>query len=115
MMVVAVAIGGAAGAVCRWLLSRLNGARPWGTLAANMAGSLLLGWYLADHPTHLGAATALDVGVATGFCGGLTTFSTFAVEVVGGRRPRWRYLALTVAAGLVLAWVGLRLGGAAWR
>jgi len=77
-------IGGGAGSVARYLLSKFlntsNGGFPYGTFAANVIGSLLigliLGWALKNNT--LSSNTTLLL--ATGFCGGFTTFSTFAYE-----------------------------------
>ena len=81
-----VALGGAAGSVARYLVSRaLNGtvlaAFPLGTLAANVLGCLVIGLVcgLADGDgPHVGADLKLLLTV--GFCGGFTTFSTFMNE-----------------------------------
>jgi CrcB protein len=48
----------------------------------NLVGSLLLGALLAEESAHPSARLALHDAGAIGFCGGLTTFSTFAVEIV---------------------------------
>ena len=77
-------IGGGTGSVARYLLGKyLNSTTtgiPYGTFAANVLGSLLigiiLGWALKNN--SLSSNTALLL--ATGFCGGFTTFSTFAYE-----------------------------------
>ena len=82
--VLGIAIGGATGAACRWaVLTSVHIERwPWPVLALNVAGSFLLGVLLAEEWDHPRARLWLhDVG-GIGFCGGLTTFSTFAVEVV---------------------------------
>ena len=84
--VLLVALGGAAGSVARYLVSRaLNGtvlaAFPLGTLAANVLGCLIIGLVcgLADGDgPHVGADLKLLLTV--GFCGGFTTFSTFMNE-----------------------------------
>ncbi len=80
----AIALGGALGAGVRWLTIDLAGAGhrfPWPVLLVNVVGSFLLGVLLAEEPGHPRRRRALhDLG-AIGFCGGLTTFSTFAVEV----------------------------------
>ena len=81
-----VALGGAAGSVARYLVSRaLNGtvlaAFPLGTLAANVLGCLIIGLVcgLADGDgPHVGADLKLLLTV--GYCGGFTTFSTFMNE-----------------------------------
>lgn len=81
---VLVFIGGGFGSVLRyiigkWLNNTENGI-PYGTFAANILGSLLIGiilGYAAKNETISQNTTLL---LATGFCGGFTTFSTFAYE-----------------------------------
>ncbi|MGV0741816.1 fluoride efflux transporter CrcB [Mycolicibacterium sp. XJ870] len=111
-----VAVLGGAGAVCRFLLDRAVSARvkrgfPFGTLAVNLTGALLLGFLggLALSP-H----TALIVG--TGFVGSYTTFSTWMLETqrLGEERQLWPGVAnivVSVVLGLVAAWLGVWLGG----
>ncbi len=84
--VLAIGIGAALGALLRWVLSiRFNALFPMipaGTLTANIVGAYIAGLavaYFANHPM-LGPEWRLFV--ITGFAGGLTTFSTFSVEVV---------------------------------
>ncbi|MDC9604471.1 fluoride efflux transporter CrcB [Xenorhabdus griffiniae] len=85
-IIFAVFIGGGLGSVLRWLISlRLNTpASPIavGTLTANCLGAFIIGLGLA----YFNKATHLDpvwkMMLTTGFCGGLTTFSTFSAEVV---------------------------------
>ncbi|MGH9179508.1 MAG: fluoride efflux transporter FluC [Acidimicrobiales bacterium] len=80
----AIAAGGAAGATLRWAVLSVveTGRFPWTMLAINVAGSVLLGVLVAQEWTHPRARLLLhDLG-GIGFCGGLTTFSTFNVEVV---------------------------------
>lgn len=85
-MLLAVFVGGGTGSVARWLLSmKLNpaqGAIPVGTLTANLTGAFIIGLGLAifSRLTHLDPMWKLLI--TTGFCGGLTTFSTFSAEVV---------------------------------
>ncbi|PVZ85953.1 fluoride efflux transporter CrcB [Serratia sp. S1B] len=82
----AVFIGGGLGSVLRWAISlRLNPLHPHipvGTLAVNLVGGFIIGLALA----LLSRMTQLDptwkMLITTGFCGGLTTFSTFSLEVV---------------------------------
>lgn len=80
----AIAAGGASGAGCRWLAIEAAGEMrfPWPVLIVNVVGSFALGALLAeaDRSPHRRSGIR-DLG-AIGFCGGLTTFSTFAVEVV---------------------------------
>ena len=85
MTALLVAAGAAVGAPLRYLVDRRLQARhrhlPWGTLLVNVAGSLLAG-AVAAGVTARGAADWLLPLVAVGFCGALTTFSTFAYETV---------------------------------
>lgn len=116
-----VAVGGAAGSLLRYAAGQAlgparPGAFPWHTFAVNVAGSLLLGLVVAlvprDDPHHLRAL------LAVGFCGGLTTFSTFGYETVSLLQARALGTALAYAGGsfalalLAVAvglWTGARL------
>lgn len=106
MTVLLVALGGAVGAPLRYVLSsRLDGATPWGTLGVNVVGSFVLGLLVARSVD--GSAYAL---LGVGFCGGLTTYSSFAVQTA---RLRWRglaYAAATLALSLAAAALGHLLG-----
>ncbi len=83
-----IALGGALGAVSRYSLSgaiqRLfrNGSFPWGTLAVNVLGSLLVGFLIAYFTSPAGARVREEhrLAILVGFLGGFTTFSTFAYE-----------------------------------
>ena len=120
-----VALGGAAGAWLRYMVSRLwtqalgpiaAGAFPWATLTVNLAGSLamgLLAGWLARHGSH-GEGYRLLLGV--GVLGGFTTFSAFSLEVVtlasrGAIGTAALYAALSLVAGIG----GLLLGLATMR
>ncbi|WP_354531250.1 fluoride efflux transporter CrcB [Nakamurella sp. UYEF19] len=78
-----VAAGAAVGAPLRYLTDRLvqsrrRGTFPFGTLTVNVIGSAILGGVTAA--TLSGAPGTLQVLVGTGFCGALTTYSTFSYE-----------------------------------
>lgn len=77
-----VAGGGAAGAACRWLLGESLGSTdwPWMLLVVNVVGSFLLGLALVRGSSV--GRELFRLGAGVGFCGGLTTFSSFAVSAV---------------------------------
>lgn len=107
MTALLVALGAAVGAPIRLAAGHfLDRGTHWGTLAVNLAGSLALGFLagrgVSGHPMAL---------LGTGFCGGLTTYSAFAVQTVNrGARAGALYAAATVLGCLALAWLGYRLG-----
>jgi CrcB protein len=84
--VLAVCVGGSVGCLLRWVLGLwLNGqntAVPMGTLAANLIGGYIIGIAVAFFAMNKSLEPAWRVLVITGFCGGLTTFSSFSAEVV---------------------------------
>jgi CrcB protein len=115
-----IGIGGAVGASVRWAVltgGHSGGGRLALLLAVNLAGCLVLGAALAlpaEQETRW--HRVLHDGVGTGFCGGLTTFSTVAVEVAQlGREGRpgagAAYIGLSVVLGLAAVLVGARLVG----
>lgn len=93
--IAAVSIGASLGALLRWWLgTTLNPhfpAVPPGTLAANLIGGYVVGLALAGFAAWPAASPEWRLFVITGFCGGLTTFSTFSAELVllmqQGRAP----------------------------
>lgn len=114
-----VALGGAIGSALRFgageLLRRVPAfaAFPWGTLFINVAGSLVIGWFLR-WSTTAETTPQLRAFVAIGICGGFTTFSTFAAEnlalLQGGQLARallHALLSLTLTVGA--AFVGYTL------
>ena len=86
MTVLLVALGGMAGAPLRYLLdkviqSRHDSVLPWGTFTVNVIGSAILG-FLIGAQQHLGMSSQVMALAGIGFCGGLTTFSTFGYETL---------------------------------
>jgi CrcB protein len=111
-----VVLGAAVGAPVRYLVDRAVQARhdsvfPWGTFAVNVAGSLVLGLLAGGAATP--AVTAL---IGTGFCGALTTYSTFGYETVRlvGEHARL-YAVLNVIASVVAGLGAAFLGYAVAR
>lgn len=82
--IILVFLGGGFGSVLRfiigkWLNNSENGI-PYGTFAANIIGSLLIGIILGLAAKNETLSQSQTLLLATGFCGGFTTFSTFAYE-----------------------------------
>src|SRR6201997_5379201 len=98
----AVGIGATIGAWMRWglgvLLNPLFPTLPLGTLAANLAGGLLMGFAMEVLTRHAVLPAEARLLVTTGFLGGLTTFSTFSAEVVT-LLTRREYLWGSIAVG----------------
>jgi CrcB protein len=84
--VVAVAVGGTFGCLFRWWLAlqlnRLFPSIPPGTLAANLIGGYIIGVAMGYFALNAAVPPEWRLFVMTGFCGGLTTFSTFSAEVI---------------------------------
>jgi CrcB protein len=82
----AICVGASAGALLRWWLAiQLNGAFPAippGTLAANLIGGYIIGLAIGFFAVFPGVSPEWRLLIITGFCGGLTTFSTFSAELV---------------------------------
>ena len=118
MIVLAVLAGGMLGAPARYLADRVIQARhdsvfPWGTFAVNVAGSAVLGFLLGVQ-AHLGLPSAAFALLGTGFCGGLTTFSTFGYETVrlvedGAIGEAGLNVLGSLVVAVLVAWLGFRL------
>jgi CrcB protein len=93
----------------RYLAGHLiDGQLPRGTLAVNLVGSLLLGWF-----SGLGIDGDPMALLGTGFCGGLTTYSSFVVHSYDrGTRVGTLNVVLTVVPALLLCFVGFWVGAA---
>ncbi|MFC0213172.1 fluoride efflux transporter FluC [Paenibacillus chartarius] len=117
--ILAVGAGGIVGSIARFGLSLLWNpvtaqGFPWGTLACNLAGCLLLGYTASAVGARLPAAVQL--GITAGLIGTFTTLSTFSLEMVqllqaGHAGTAAAYAALSGIGGLALARLGEALGG----
>jgi fluoride exporter len=116
MTVVLVLLGGALGAPVRYVVdlmvqSRHDSVLPWGTFVVNAAGSLVLGATAGGVAAAGGPDWVLTLA-GTGFCGALTTFSTFSFETVRlAEEGALRAAAINVAGSVV---VGAAACAAGW-
>ncbi|MEU8104067.1 fluoride efflux transporter CrcB [Nonomuraea muscovyensis] len=116
-----VLLGGATGALLRYLTDRAVQARhdtvfPWGTFTVNVVGSLILG-ALAGAALSGAMGPGAQLLLGTGFCGALTTYSTFSYETLRLAGSGAAFLAATnviasVIAGLGAVFVGITLAQA---
>lgn len=115
MSTVLAALGGAIGAVLRYVLDRRvlrwhDSPFLWGTLSVNVLGSLILG-FLAGAALFGVRAEELQVALGVGLCGALTTFSTFGYQTVRLFADGFRWYAVANVAVSVLASVGAAVCG----
>ena len=121
MTLLLVAIGAAVGAPLRYLTDRFIQARhdtifPWGTLTVNVAGSLIFGVLMGLATTGRLDPPILSL-LGPGFCGGLTTYSTFGYETLRLAEDGSRFLAgvniaISLFAGLGAAFIGFAIAAA---
>lgn len=109
----AVAAGGAAGSLLRYGATLLAdrvwpSAFPWGTVAINVAGSFVIGWFAS---AAAAASTETRLLVMTGMCGGFTTFSAFSLQtLVLMRAGDWTAAGLNVVLSVVLCLAAVAAG-----
>jgi CrcB protein len=111
-----VGLAGAVGAIARYLLDgavqdRAAGIFPYGTLAVNVVGSLILGFLAGYVLGHTGGGTAKTI-LGTGFCGALTTWSTASWETVrlaeeGATATAITFALVNLVASFLAAAVGI--------
>lgn len=122
-----VCLGGAAGSVARWGLregfthlaathrpQRTEAARTWSTFVANVLACFLMGIVVAQLGSSSGGAQVAYLALAVGFCGGLSTLSTAAMDLVevwrrSGFSLALAYLLLSMGGGMAALWIGLVL------
>ena len=114
--ILVIALGAALGALLRWQLgAKLNSIFPTippGTLAANLIGAYVIGLGIAFFATFSAISPEWRLLVITGFCGGLTTFSTFSAEITGllqQGRVSWALAAVAahVVGSVVMTFAGI--------
>ena len=115
-----VAIGGALGTLARYGISRFADSHPalglpWGTLAANLLGSLLLGFIATRATGRTLWGVELQAVLGIGVMGGFTTYSSFNLETIrlfeeAGLGRAALYVGLTLICCLVGGLAGLALG-----
>ena len=118
-----VLVGGAIGAPARYLIgeaarARLPSAFHWGTFLANMAASLILG-FLVEAGTEGALGSTGQALLSVGFCGALSTWSTFSNELMSTASSlriaqAASYLLVTVALGLALSFTGAAVAQTLW-
>jgi CrcB protein len=113
--VAAISVGASLGALLRWWLGLMLNSWfppiPPGTLAANLIGAYVVGMAVAFFATYAAIAPEWRLLIITGFCGGLTTFSTFSAELVTlmqQGRPLW---ALGAAAVHLIGSIAMTFAG----
>ena len=87
MSIISIAIGGAAGSLCRYGMSNgiyllLGRSFPYGTLAVNILGSFIMGSFYILMIERASISEELRAGITIGLLGAFTTFSAFSIETI---------------------------------
>jgi fluoride exporter len=115
-----VGAGGMLGSIARYATAysidkKLNTLIPFGTLTVNIAGSFVLGVLYAWASRKTGDSESVRLLIGTGFCGGFTTFSAFALENVNLLNQKMMissllYITLTILIGFLAIAAGMAVG-----
>ena len=118
--VLLVALGGGLGSALRFLVQealhkQILNFSPYGTFAVNMLGCFLIGLFMGWAQGEKYLTESTNLLLISGFCGGFTTFSTFAMQgnnLLLEQKPIQAilYIGLSVMIGMGLAYLGLKLG-----
>lgn len=118
--ILAIGLGGAVGSVLRywmstWVYSLLGRAFPYGTLAVNVLGCLLMGFLFVLFIDRLSDNALLRAGLLIGVLGGFTTFSAFSMETFnlveqGEHAKALVNMAVSVLLCVGATWAGVILG-----
>ena len=111
-----VAVGGALGSTGRYLVAQVlrNYHFPWATFLVNIAGCFIIGAVLAFSLRNSDFEQNWRVFLASGICGGFTTYSAFSLEMMSMLQQNRIflfaiYLLATVVIGLIATWLGYTL------
>jgi fluoride exporter len=111
-----VGLGGGIGAMCRFYISTLfkAGSFPLSTLLINIVGSFFIGIVFGFGIKNEQFSEGLKLFLATGICGGFTTFSAFSVENIqllktGNYAMAGLYIFASIACCLLACFVGLKM------
>ncbi len=112
-----VSMGGAAGSALRFLFSvwiKPASGFPWPTLAVNILGCFAIGLVYGFTSRH--ASEQMRLMLATGFCGGFTTFSAFGYENLTLIQSQQyalasAYVAASIVGGMAAVWLGNAVAG----
>lgn len=120
MQLLAIAMGGAAGALCRYGMSNgvyalLGRGFPYGTLAVNLIGSIIMGSAYVLMIERLDVSPEWRAGITIGLLGAFTTFSTFSIETLnllesGESLKAGLNILLSVSLCISGCWLGMILG-----
>jgi CrcB protein len=117
--IAAIVTGGAIGTVARAGVAEAlpvgAGRWPWATFIVNLVGSFILGWLLTRLAERTAPSRHWRFLAGTGFCGAVTTFSTFQIETLQLARAGHEGLAVgyaagSIAAGMAVAVMGVLIG-----
>lgn len=111
-----IGLGGGIGSIARYLTSvyvtrLIESAFPYGTLAVNILGSMIIGLIFGFSDRYSWLTPELRLLLATGFCGGFTTFSTFSYETLTLLRQGYLYLGVSNILLNVVACIAATLLG----